>query len=87
MSVAPISKCFHLGKKGAKPILIKVSLSIKVDKAKALQNCTKLCNFIHPWPPDMQGVFITPDLTPNEQKTNKELRARLKEINKDERRY
>ena len=50
-----------------------------------LRNCTKLRNSEHP--PDVQRVFITPDLTPNEQKVNKELRTRLKEVNKDERRY
>ena len=85
ISIAPISKCFRLGKKGAKPRLLKVSLSTEVDKAKVLRNCTKLRNSSHP--PDVQKVFITPDLTPNEQKVNKELRARLKEVNKDERRY
>ena len=61
----------------------KVSLSTEVDKAKVLQNCIKLCNSKHP--PDVQRVFITPDLTPNEPKANKELRTRLKEVNKDER--
>ena len=31
----------------------------------------------------MQHIFITPDLTPKEQQTNKKLREELSELNRD----
>ena len=80
-----ITKCFHLGKKGSKPRLLKISLSTEIEKAKLLRNCTKLRD--PNLPLVMRKIFITPDLTPNEQRFNNELRTRLKEMNKDEHRY
>ena len=63
-----ITKCFRLGKKGSKPRLLKISLSTEIEKAKLLRNCTKLRD--PNLPLVMRKIFITPDLTPNEQRFN-----------------
>ena len=38
---------------------------------------------LYSYPLNIQKVFITPDLTTNEQEANKKLRAQLKERNKN----
>jgi len=37
-----VTKAFHLGKKGAKPRLLKISLSSDAEKAKIMKSCMKL---------------------------------------------
>ena len=76
-----IVKAYRLGKKGAKPRLLKISLSSVSEKATVLKNCTQLRN--RSTPPPYQNIFISPDLTPKEQKRSKELRSELKERNKN----
>ena len=51
------------------------------DKAFILRNSFKLRSDDNP--EEIKKIFITPDLTPKEQKENKKLRAELKEKNKD----
>ena len=75
-----ITKCFRIGKKDAKPRLLKMSLGTEVEKAKILRNCTKLHDL--KLSPDLHKVFITPDLITKEREANKNLRAQLKEMNK-----
>ena len=71
-----IVKAYRLGKKGAKHRLLKISLSSVSEKVTVLKNCTQLRN--RSTPPLYQNIFISPDLTPKEQKRNKELRSELK---------
>ena len=64
-----------------KPRLLKINISFEHGKAKS---CTKLSHRENP--PEIQKPFITPDLTPQEQEVNKNLRAelnKLKELNKE----
>ena len=56
-----------------------------LKKAKILKNCTKLRK--KSTPPEYQNVFITPDMTPKEQKRSKQLRNQLEEHNKEGRIY
>jgi len=63
-----------------KPKLLIISVSSEHDKAKILRTCTKLSQ--HENSQEIQKLFITPDLTPREQETNKKWRADLKELNK-----
>ena len=80
-----INKCFRIGKKGAKPRLLKISLGTELEKAIILCNCTKLRD--PKLSPVLHKVFITPDLTPKERESNKNLRAQLKEMNKGSRQF
>jgi len=74
-----VTNAIRLGSKGAKPRLLKISVSSKREKSIILKNCTKLRN--KEYPNDIQKIYITPDLTPKEQKENKALRNRLSELN------
>lgn len=81
-----IEKAIRLGKRtdkpsSVKPRLLKITVSSELDKAKILRSCTRLSR--HENPPEIQKLFITPDLTPREQEVNKKLRAELKELNKE----
>ena len=80
-----INKCFRIGKKGAKPRLLKISLGTELEKAIILHNCTKLRD--PKLLPVLHKVFITPDLTPKGRESNKNLRAQLKEMNKGSRQF
>ena len=80
-----INKCFRIGKKGAKPRLLKISLGTELEKAIILHNRTKLRD--PKLSPVLHKVFITPDLTPKERESNKNLRAQLKEMNKGSRQF
>ena len=60
---------------------MKITVSTERDKAYILKNSPKLRDKGNP--EEIQKIFITPDLTPNEQAENKKLRAELKEKNKD----
>lgn len=82
---ASITNAVRLGKKGAKPRLLKVSVGSRQEKASILKNCTKLRNKEHP--NDIQKIYITPDLTPKEQLANKALRSQLDEMNKPDKLY
>jgi len=75
-----ISKAFRLGKKSDKPRLLKVSLSTTQEKALVLKNKAKLRSKDHP--EHVRRLFITPDLTPFEQKQSKALRQQLVDMNK-----
>jgi len=68
---ATITKAFRIGQHKEKPRLLKISVSTESEKAAILQNCIKLRSSSNP--PDMQKIYITPDLTPKEQELNKKL--------------
>jgi len=76
-----INKAFRLGKKGAKPRLLKIGLSSDIENTAIFKNSTKLKN--PNVSPVYKSIFITPDLTPKEQDLNKKLRAEWKEHNKE----
>ena len=82
---ATITRAIHLGKKGDKPRLLKISLASDLQNSSVMRKCIKLCNT--DLPSVIQKVFITPDLTPKEQAANKKLRAELKELNKDGKKF
>ena len=63
-----------------KPRLSKVTVSSLREKAQVLRNCIRLCNKDNP--EEIQSMYVTPDLTPKEQKENKALRSQLAELNK-----
>ena len=54
------------------------TVSSVYDKGKILYNCT-----IQENPPENQKLFITLDLTSYDQEVNKDLRAKLKELDKE----
>ena len=68
-----------------KACLLKISLDSSHEKAAVLQNCTKLRDRSNP--DDIRNVYITHDLTPNEQQQNKTLRSKLAEMNKEGNHY
>ena len=82
---ATLTNPVRLGIKGAKPRLLKISVSSRQEKAQILKNCTKLRNKEHP--SNIQKIYITPDLTPKEQQANKALRSQLDEMNKPDKLY
>ena len=80
-----INKAFRLGKKGVKPRLLKISLSSDIEKATVLKHSTKLRS--SDVSPVYNNIFITPDLTRKEQEHNKQLRAELRELNREGRSF
>ena len=82
---ATINKAFHLGKKSLKAHLLKISLSDIQHKSTILKNKLKLRSSSNP--SHICKIFITPDLTPLEQKQSKELRQKLADMNKNENHY
>lgn len=83
-----VTNATRIGKKNDdtnKPRLLKVTVNSTREKAEVLRNCTKLRNKDNP--AEIQSVYITPDLTPKEQKENKALRNQLAELNKSEKLY
>lgn len=82
---ATIDKAFRLGKKSSEARLLKVSLNDVQHKSTILKNKLKLRSSNNP--SHIRKIFITPDLTPFEQKQNKELRQKLADMNKNENRY
>ena len=82
---ATITNAFRLGKKSTKPCLLKISLNNLEEKIVILKNKTKLRPTANP--ENIRKLYITPDLTPLEQKENKALRQQLAELNKTERLY
>jgi len=59
----------RIGKKGDKVHLLKIMVNSLDEKIKVLQNCTKLWNKNNP--DAIQSIYISPVLTPKEQKENK----------------
>jgi len=82
---ATIVKAFHLGKKSSKARLLKVSLSEVQHKSTILKNKLKLRSPNNP--SQIRKIFITPDLTPSEQRQNKELHQKLADMNKNKNHY
>ena len=80
-----VSKAIRLGKKSAKPRLIKVTVDSVEAKAFILHSCTNLrkadpASHYH-------KIYVTPDLTPAQREANLQLRTKLKEMNKDGKSY
>jgi len=82
-----INNAIRIGKKisGEKPRLLKITVSAIEDKKSILKNKVHLRNESNP--PQVKKIFITPDLTPVEQKRNKKLREELANLNKDGRKF
>jgi len=78
---ATIQNALRLGKKGDKSRLLKVTVNSDKEKAAILRCCTHLRH--DSTPSDFRKVYITPDLTPQQQKENKLLRSKLADMNKD----
>ena len=79
-----ITKCIRIEKKIDKPNksrLLKIGVNTESIKRQILWNSAKLRDEC--CPDYMKSIFITPDLTPTEQRVNKRLRAELKERNKN----
>ena len=78
-----VTKSFWIGKKQEdpnKPRLLKIMVNSLDENDAILRNKSSLWNQDNP--EYIHKVFITPDLTPAEQKKNKELRSQLAEMNK-----
>jgi len=82
-----ITNAIRLGKRTSdeKPRLLKIMVSSIDDKRSILKNKVQLRNESNP--PQVKRIFITPDLTPLEQKKNKRLREELANLNKDGRKF
>ena len=80
-----VNNAFRLGKKSAKPRLLKLSLNNIQEKSAILKNKVKLRSSDNP--SDVRKVFITPDFTPLEQRQNKALCQQLAAMNKDKKLY
>ena len=77
---AHVSNATWIGKQTGGPRLMKVTLLTREEKLKILRNRFNLRNKEHPT--HINKVFITPDLTPQQQAKNKQLHARLSELAK-----
>jgi len=64
---------------------MKVTVLTREEKIRTLRNRFNLHNKEHPT--HTNKVFITPDLTPQQQAKNKQLCVRLSELNKSEKIY
>ena len=82
---ASVNNAIRLGKKGDKKRLLKVTVSSDKEKAAILRSCTHLRK--ESTPTQFSNVFITPDLTPQQQLQNKILRNKLAEMNQDGKLY
>ena len=82
---ASVNNAVRLGKKGEKNRLLKVTVSSGKEKAAILRSCTHLRK--ESTPTQFSNVFITPDLTPQQQLQNKILRNKLAEMNQDGKLY
>ena len=82
-----VTNAVRLGKRqqGAKPRLLKITLASTQEKNSILRNKIQLCKEDNPQ--EIKKIFITPDLTPVEQKKNKNLREELANLNKEGRKY
>ena len=80
-----ITNAVRLGKKESHDRLLKITVESLDQKKAILRNKIKLRgqeNSDH-----IRKLFITPDLTPKEQKESKELRFKLAEMNKSGKKY
>ena len=78
-----ITNCLRIGKKCEdpnKPHLLRIAVGSVDEKTAVLRSKLNLRNQDNP--ENIRKIFITPDLTPSEQKRNKELRSQLAEMNK-----
>ena len=76
-----ITNAVRLGKRADKPRLLKLTLSSNQEKSLILKNKMKLRSSNNP--EYVRKLFITPDLTPGEQKQHKELRQQLADMNRE----
>ena len=85
---ASINNAIRIGKKDEKSErsrLLKITVSNLQEKTMILHNKLKLRDKENP--EDVRKIYITVDYTPLEQKKNKQLREKLKELNKDGNHY
>jgi len=80
-----VRKAIRLGKRSAKPRLLKVTVDSVEAKAFILRSCTNLrkadpASHYH-------KIYVTPELTPAQREANLQLRTKLKEMNKDGKSY
>ena len=81
-----INKAVRIGKKdSSKSRLLKLIVSNIDEKSAILRNNYKFKDSTND--PLTRKIFLTPDLTPFEQKKNKELRMKLADMNNDENFY
>ena len=79
--LASIKTAIRLGKKDSRPCcLLKLTLSSLDEKAKILKCKLKLKADQNP--EHIREIFISPDLTPLEQRRNNALRKQLADMNK-----
>ena len=82
---ATVSRAIRLGKRSAKPRLLKVTVDSVEAKAFILRSCTNLrkadpASYYH-------KIYVTPDLTPAQREANLQLHTKLKEMIKDGKSY
>ena len=84
-----VTRALRLGKKADKntdkPRLMKVMVDTLDSKTFILRNCTKLRSADQS--SRYSRIYITPDLTPSEREINRQLRAKLADLNKDSKQY
>ena len=61
--------------------LLKITVTSESNKAAILQYTLNLHKQKNP--DDVKNIYVTPNLTPKEQETNRKLYLELKELNKD----
>lgn len=82
---AVITNAVRLGKKESRDRLLKIAVESLDQKKAILRNKLKLRG--EESPAHTHKLFITPDLTPTEQKENKDLRLKLAQMNKNGKKY
>jgi len=83
MEVSPtVTNAVRLGKRRERPRLLRVTVSSKSEKATVLRNTFKLRRG-----QETKNIFISPDMTHQEQELNKKLHLDVKELNRDGNRY
>jgi len=82
---AVITNAVRLGKKESRDRLLKIAVESLDQKKAILRNKLKLRG--EESPAHTHELFITPDLTPTEQKENKDLRLKLAQMNKNGKKY
>jgi len=82
-----IKNALRIGKKGQreKPRLLKIMFTTIEEKGAVLRNKSQLRK--DGVPEYAKNIYITPDLTPTEQESNKKLRQELNTLNKDGKKY
>ena len=80
-----VSKAIRLGKRSAKPRLLKVTVDSVEAKTFILRSCTNLRKADPA--SHYYKIYVTPDLTPAQREANLQLRNKLKEMNKDGKSY